>query len=145
MKYLKTYENIQYDKTLTELSNHLLEFLIKITDLKIIFNTNTNINYTFWYNSEPYSRKAIFSLYKIDYYHGDKDMFFEFKFDSSILKNDQINYVPNDLFNVIMFIYNVMKKYESQKMIKFSDIENIINNINDTNYQIYIDQNKFNL
>jgi hypothetical protein len=146
MKYIKKYESIIYNLDL--LSNHIKDFLMNIKDNNdndipgyFIYTTN-DIGYKFWYCSKILN-KGFFELYNIDYYTGDKNRFFEFRLD---LRLKVSIYLSEDIYNAAIFIESVMKNYiYSQNMIPMSKIEHIINDINDDNYVLFKNTNKYNI
>lgn len=146
MKYIKTYENI-FKNNLKELSNYLLLFINKIVpELEVFFTNNNDLtDFTFWYNvnNNKRFRRSIFNMYSFDYYTGDDFITFKIKLDIGVLKNK--DYLPKELFDAVNFIFYKMKNYNKEDNIKITDINNIINDINLSNYQIYTKTKNYNL
>lgn len=138
MKYLKTFEDIEYDTELNRFSVFLKTFIDIKTGIELSTSSN-NIKYRFWYVSTR--RKCVFDLEKIDYYHDDLDMYFSLWLDLGIKTKD---YIPERLLEIILFISDTVKKYSVGGNIKMSKIDEIMNYLKD-NYDTYITANKYNI
>lgn len=139
MRYIKSYEN--YTDTLDMLVEHLVNFLKNTEEPGIFLYTNSAIEYSIWYHFNIV-RKCLFRVNKIDYYYGDLDRYFEFNLDKGM---KDVSYSSNIIYNYVQFINSIMNKYKTQGMIKMSSAENIINDINNENYEQFITANKYNL
>lgn len=142
MKYIKNFESIEYDTKFNDFSIFIKDFILKKLNVDILLHFSSTIN-SFWYMETPKYRKHLFELGKIDFYNDDDDMYFDLTLDSRILKND--DYLPNIMLNMILFIDDILKKYSySQGMIKFSDMQKIMMNI-ESEYNIFVSVKKYNL
>ena len=145
MKYIKTFENNSKDDII-KLSKHTCK------TFTYTLNTNEYIeidyqydsyrgNYNFFNNMYSDSRRSyLFSFSLIDYYPGDDDRYFE----SIMPKN--YDYLFELEINIIEFMKMITKKYtKHQNMISFTSIQNMINDINLENFNIFVETKKYNL
>ena len=142
MKYIKLFESHEYEDNIDDLSTFIIKFISKKIKIKLgIYKGQTK--YSIYYNQSAIYRKYIIDINKIDYFHGDSNMFFEFKLSSGII--DKSIYIPEELLDIVLFISEIMEKYSDfQQLIKLSDIKNIISDLTE-NYDSYIMSKKYNL
>ena len=141
MKYIKEYELTEFEENnvIYSLARNIKSFMeLYLGLISIKYHPNS---VSFWY-AIKYSR-LIFTIQEIDYYYGDVDEYFEFNLNTNV-KN--VNYTGQKTYDVIMFIEYIMSKYRDfQNLIKYSNIDNIIKDLSQENYEVFIEKSKYNL
>ena len=160
MKYIKQFERDKSGSHQQEV-HYFVEHIIKFfqTDLSqgSVYYHEDYTKFTFWYSGFAKSkddvyynkvRHHLFNLNKIDYYHGDLDIWFEYIVDLNI-KDWQLGKtlakpnIPDDLLERVLFFYNVMKN--TPKMIGYSQIPEFMEKITEEEFDFYQSTNKYNL
>ena len=142
MKYIKKYELTEYEEThvIYSLGRSIKDFMDLY--LGLVGTTNGANSTSFWQGNIKFGKKHIFTIQGIDHYHGDVDKYFEFELDKTI----DVDHIGQKTYNMVMFINSIMDKYKDfQNLIAYSKIDNIIKDLSNEEYEIFIQRIKYNL
>ncbi len=125
----RLFEGKSYFKNGRDISNFLKNFLHQNTELDIIVKYELD-GILFYYKESERYYKHIFNLSK---YNSNM-----FNVDLSV--RTKKDYIPNKLADIVLFIDQIMEKYKN-----IEHIENIMNEINIDNFELYLKLKKYNL
>lgn len=140
MKHIKTFEHRFRTDKLENLADYLISFISECDNDDIIVHiTKYDGDYLLYYTVKEIQNKYFMNM-KINRANNE---IFKFNIDNMIENPGWIN---EKITNISLFINSIMNKYKKlNDKINFSDIDNIINDINKENYEIYLNSLKFNI